>query len=263
MSEVFGEVYADAYDLLYADKDYAGECAMIGRAFDQFAVAPVHSILDLGCGTGNHAIPLARKGYRVVGVDRSARMLAHAREKAEREFEGRVAPRFVEGDIRSAAVDETFDAVVMMFNVLGYLLEDDDAIAALCTARNHLKPDGLLICDFWYGPAVARSSAQDRHKVFTTQQERIIRLTSTEVDATRRICDVRFRLWRLQGDRVAGETDERHRVRFFFPDELRQMFATAGFSLRRLGGFPDFNIDPDPEGSWTVTAIGSAVAAPG
>ncbi len=263
MSEVFGEIYADAYDLLYADKDYAGECAMIRRAFAQYAAAPVRSILDLGCGTGNHAIPLAQKGYRVVGVERSARMLARAREKAERGLVGRVVPRFVEGDIRSVAVDQTFDAVVMMFNVLGYLLEDDDAIAVLRTARRHLRRDGLLICDFWYGPAVTLSSAQDRHKVLTREQERIIRLTSTEVDATRRICDIRFQLWRLEGDRVAGETDERHRVRFFFRDELKQMFATSGLSLRRLGGFPDFNIDPDPEGSWTVTAIGSAVAAPG
>ena len=258
MSEVFGQVYADAYDLLYADKDYAGECAMIERAFAQYAATPIHSILDLGCGTGNHAIPLAENGYKVVGVDRSARMLARAREKAQRGRPGRVAPCFVEGDIRSVDIGKSFDAVLMMFNVLGYLLEDGDAIAVLRTARRHLKRDGLLICDFWYGPAVIHSPAEDRHKVFTREQERIIRLTSTEVDATRQICDIRFQLWRLEGDRVAGETDERHRVRFFFPDELKQMFATSGLSLRRLGGFPDFNIDPDPEGSWTVTAIGSA-----
>jgi len=78
--QVFGQAYADQYDLLYHDKDYEAECDLLEEVFRRYGQEPIKSILDLGCGTGNHAILLARRGYRVTGVDLSADMLAHARE---------------------------------------------------------------------------------------------------------------------------------------------------------------------------------------
>src|SRR5438477_349480 len=56
---------------MYSGKDYEGECGLIVEAVQRFGLDPTRSILDLGCGTGGHAIPLARRGYEVVGVDRS------------------------------------------------------------------------------------------------------------------------------------------------------------------------------------------------
>src|SRR6266498_3666978 len=82
MNEVFGSNYADAYDILYHDKDYAVECDLIERLFQRFGDDSIASVLDLGCGTGNHSLLLDQRGYEVVGVDRSASMLDHARRKA-------------------------------------------------------------------------------------------------------------------------------------------------------------------------------------
>ena len=86
----FARAYADAYDTMYHDKDYAAECDFLADVFSRFAVGPIHSIIDLGCGTGSHAIPLARRGYEVFGVDRSAQMIAIASMKARR---GRIPGR--------------------------------------------------------------------------------------------------------------------------------------------------------------------------
>jgi len=72
---VFRKEYADSYDLLYTDKDYKDECDMIEEVFTKYADGPIKSILDLGCGTGNHSIPLAQRGYEVTGVDISSDML--------------------------------------------------------------------------------------------------------------------------------------------------------------------------------------------
>src|SRR5260370_19420094 len=80
---VFGADYANAYDVLYQDKDYASECDLIERVFAEYAAGRrVKGVLDLGCGTGGHAVPLAERGYEVVGVDRSAEMLRHAVERS-------------------------------------------------------------------------------------------------------------------------------------------------------------------------------------
>ena len=71
MSEVFGSLYADIYDSVYRDKNYDEECNIIRKLFNSYGDGNVSSVLDLGCGTGNHALRLAAQGYRVAGVDRS------------------------------------------------------------------------------------------------------------------------------------------------------------------------------------------------
>ena len=76
MTGVFGAEYAGAYDAIYAEKDYEAEVDLIERAAARFGDDAAASVLDLGCGTGGHAIPLARRGHRVTGVDRSPAMLA-------------------------------------------------------------------------------------------------------------------------------------------------------------------------------------------
>jgi predicted TPR repeat methyltransferase len=66
---VFDQVYADQYDLLYGEKDYDAECDLLEQVFHRYSKGPIQSILDLGCGTGNHSILLARRGYQENGVD--------------------------------------------------------------------------------------------------------------------------------------------------------------------------------------------------
>src|SRR3989304_4338464 len=131
MNPIFGSVYADAYDHIYRDKDYDEECRLLKRLFGEYAAKPVRRILDLGCGTGNHAIRLAADGYDVGGVDLSRDMLRIAEQKAQ---ERGVSLRWHQADIRDLSLGEKFDAVLMMFAVLGYQLENADVLGALRTA---------------------------------------------------------------------------------------------------------------------------------
>lgn len=255
MSEVFGQVYADAYDHIYRDKDYDGETDVLERVFLEYAPTPVHRVLDLGCGTGNHALRLAAKGYHVVGVDRSAEMLEVAQSKARQEG---VSIRLHQGDVREVDLGESFDAAVMMFAVLGYQLENDDVLNALKTARNHLKPQGLLVFDVWYGPTVLAQRPGDRVRIIETENGTLLRAASGELDIRRHVCAVRFHLWQMEGDRVLARTDETHPMRFFFPQELELFLEVTGFHLLRLGAFPDFDRDPD-ETTWNVMVVGQAV----
>ncbi|MHC4638409.1 MAG: class I SAM-dependent methyltransferase, partial [Planctomycetota bacterium] len=79
---VFGQEYSEAYDLLYRDKNYEKECDFIEEIWNKFP-GQIETVLDLGCGTGAHAVILAERGYEVTGVDRSSGMLSRARQKAE------------------------------------------------------------------------------------------------------------------------------------------------------------------------------------
>lgn len=257
MSKVFGPSYADAYDLLYRDKDYAAECDLIERIFEIYGDGSIRSVLDLGCGTGNHALPLAQRRYEVVGVDRSESMLAHARAKAD-SLSGSSSVAFHQGDLRSVDLKRHFDAALMMFAVLGYQLGNADVLCALRNARQHLHPGGLFIFDVWYGPAVLHLRPCQRAKVIATPEGQILRVASGELDIRRHVCTVHFHVWRLQGDQLVGETEESHSVRYFFPLELEFFLERAGFATIRLGAFPEFDRDPD-ETTWNVLGVARTV----
>jgi hypothetical protein len=62
MNSIFGKDYSTMYDLLYEDKNYDLECDLFEKIFHDYGTFPVHSILDLECGTRNHALRLAERG---------------------------------------------------------------------------------------------------------------------------------------------------------------------------------------------------------
>jgi SAM-dependent methyltransferase len=257
MTELFGCEYADAYDTLYKDKDYVEESQLIDHLLQVYGNGPIRTVLDLGCGTGNHALPLAQRGYQVVGIDRSAGMLESARKKAlSWQIDGKA--NFYQDDICSFQVAQSFDASLMMFAVLGYQLENRDVLAALRTARKHLRPEGLLIFDVWYGPAVLRQGPSERVKVIPTDRGQILRVASGELDIGRHLCKVSYRLWNIEGDRPVRQTEETHLMRYFFPLELDLFLECSGFIPIRLGAFPEFDRRPDTT-TWNVLGLARAV----
>lgn len=255
MSQVFGSGYAGAYDTIYREKDYDGECALIERIFGKYATKPVRKVLDLGCGTGNHALRLAAKKYEVTGVDRSAEMLGLAEKKAKQQ---RVTVSLHQASIPDLNLNREFDAVLMMFAVLGYHLKNEDVLGALRAARKHVAKGGLLLFDVWYGPAVLNERPGDRLRVIESEEGTLLRTSSGELDSQQQICTVHFQLWQMKGDKVVNRTDESHPMRYFFPQELRLFLETAGFRLLRIGAFPDFEREPD-ETTWNVMVAAEAI----
>jgi SAM-dependent methyltransferase len=255
VSEIFAGEYAGAYDLIYADKDYRAECDLIERAFELYAPGKLQRILDLGCGTGAHVLELARRGYDVTGVDRSVAMLKIAREKAAREG---VATGFSLGDLRTIDLGLEFDAVLMMFAVLGYQLKNADVLAALRTARRHLTTSGLLLFDVWYGPAVLMQRPSRRTRKLPWEHGELVRVSDGVLDVRHQRCTVTFRLEFQANGEVAYLTDETHDMRFFFPLELELFMSCAGLSLVQLAAFPYLDRKPD-DSTWNVVAVAQAI----
>jgi SAM-dependent methyltransferase len=187
----------------------------------------------------------------VVGVDRSEAMLEHARARGS-------SARFVCGDILGLDLGERFDAVVMMFAVLGYQVANAEVLGALASVRRHLRPGGLFVADAWYGPAVLRQRPTDRVKVQDMPAGQLIRAASGELDVRHHLCRVRYHVWRIDQAQRVSETTEEHRMRYFFPLELEAFAQQSGLEVLRLGQFPEFDQDPD-EASWNVMFAARAV----
>lgn len=222
---VFGPDYAEAYDAFYESKDYANEVNFLGRCFERFSRIPVHRVLDLGCGSGRHAEELVKRGFEVVGVDRSAAMLSLARQRIPE-------ARFVEGDMQTVDLDDQFDAVAILFAALGYQTTIDAILAALRTARRHSKRGALLVGDVWLGAAGTGTDAPTR-RVATRGAVEWTRTGWITRDPVAQRVDLAYELRRSEEGRNTV-THELHSMHYFSPFELELELSAAGFELVRL-----------------------------
>ena len=105
-------------------------------------------VLELGCGSGRVAIPLAQAGFDVVGIDRSSGMLGAARSRVEAagpEVARRL--RLVEGDMTTTRAGDGFGLAFAAARVFMSILEPDEQLQTLRLVRDQLRPDGLLAID--------------------------------------------------------------------------------------------------------------------
>ncbi len=253
----FRTTYASTYDLLYKEKNYEAECDFLEELFRRYNGKDIKHLLDMGCGTGGHAIPLARRGYKVSGIDHSPEMVAIAKQKAEAQgLSDHI--RFETGNIRNAELKNIFDAVICMFAVIGYQTSNDDLFATLQTVRNHLKPKGLFICDFWYGPAVLKQRPSERIKFLHEEEDRIIRIASPEIDTQKNLATISYHLLRLRGVQLVEETQELHQMRYLFQPEIEFFLSQSRMKLVHICPFMQLN-DAVSEDTWNVTAVAQAV----
>ncbi|WP_298258698.1 class I SAM-dependent methyltransferase [Bradyrhizobium sp.] len=254
MTGVFSEAYASAYDAMYADKSNAAECDAVITLF-QHGDGKISRILDLGCGTGRHAVELAGRGFDVTGVDFSEAMLARARERGH---SGKGSLDFVRGDARSYRSASPFDAVLMNFNVLGYMSSNQDFAAALATARANLRPGGVFVADFWYGPAVVTDPPGERLREIATGDTKILRCSRGTHDPDRQCIRIAIRVIEMQQGQIRSDSEEVHTMRYFFPLELEFALQSHGFRCAALTGYPDIE-KPANASHWLAAVCAVAV----
>lgn len=138
----YGDTWADIYDSVHIlTEDMA---FWIDEA--RSSGGPV---LELGCGTGRVAIPIAQAGVPVVGMDSSTAMLRIARAKARRLRLGSDILSFVRGDMRRFSLGRRFPLVIIPFRSFQLLLSVADQCQALEAIQQHLAPGGRLIVDLF------------------------------------------------------------------------------------------------------------------
>lgn len=246
------ENYGRYYDLFYQSKDYLQEVSFLEKV-GNFQIG--QSVLDLGCGTGGHIIPLALRGYQATGVDLSKTMIDQAQDKA---FLQNASITFLQGDVRSVRMGTKFDRVISMFAVMGYQIKNSDFLSALRTAREHLEVNGFFIFDAWFGPAVLAQRPETRVTELSSKGTRIIRIAKPEMNALENTVIVNYTILRLDHDKVLDQTYESHSMRFFFATEVELFAEESGFKVELLcpflemGRLPSFN-------DWNVTWVLKAV----
>ena len=213
----------ELYDRIYgAFKDYAGEADRIAELLAEHAGDGAR-ILDVGCGTGEHARHLTeRHGYRVAGLDREPGFVELAATKVP-------SGRFWQGDMADFRLGESFDAVLCLFSTIGYVGSVDRLRSALRCFHAHLRPGGLAVVEPWFEPD---GWTHGRVFVATAEDEamRVVRMSHSGVADGRSVLDFHY----LIGTEAGVEhRRERHELALFTRSEMLDAFEGAGFAAVR------------------------------
>ncbi len=192
-------------------------------------LGPGARVLDQCCGIGSLALPLAARGFDVVGVDQAAGYVARAQRDARARG---LHLELVAADARAFVPRAPVNAAFNWWTSFGYADRDEDNVAMLARAFDALVPGGAFALDTMNVPGVLRSFQRDVAVRRTTPRGEVLLLRESSVDLARGVMLKRW-TYHLDGKQVA---DHRSRVRLYMPDTIARMLASVGFEAIELLG---------------------------
>jgi 2-polyprenyl-3-methyl-5-hydroxy-6-metoxy-1,4-benzoquinol methylase len=215
------EDFFDGYAQLYMNKVFNKNTVKeVDFVIEELKLRPGSSVLDVGCGTGRHSVELAKRGYKITGVDLSSGMLREAEKAAK---EAGVNVEWIHADATKFKSTKKFDAAICLcegaFSLLG---SSDDPIehdlAILRNIRAALKPGSKLI--------------------MTTLNafEKIRRLTQEDVEKGKFDAVMMVEFMTMEWDTHEGKKSALVRERGYVPTELYLLFGQAGFKVEHIWG---------------------------
>jgi ubiquinone/menaquinone biosynthesis C-methylase UbiE len=234
--ETWDALFSDFYLRLHATGERAGEAEDQALAAVRLAACPDGGdVLDVACGFGRHAVPLARAGYRVVGVDRSEPLLAEARRRAD----VGAGPELIRADYRALPLPGgRFDAALNLFSSLGYLGDEED-VDVLREIHRVLRPGGRLVVETMHRDALVSGW---RDQDWRLLGEGRLLLEQRTFDAASGVAQTTQTIIERTGERESRSFS----VRVYTATELLVMLGRAGFAETRCVGGLDgspFGVD--------------------
>jgi len=229
--EAFFENYGKKYDNECFTHGTIGECDFIEKElmFDKTL-----KILDVGCGTGRHAIELTKRGYNVTGIDLSEAQLKQAKEKAKAE---NLTIDFQCQDARNLSFDNEFDVAIMLCEGGFSLMETDEMnFEILKNVTKSLKPQAKLIFTTLNGLFPLFNSVDEFHASTTEEGNSVCKNNTFDFMTFRGFDTVEFE--DDDGNKKTLDCNER----YYVPSEITWLLKSLGYKNidifgARLGEF--------------------------
>lgn len=215
--------FAAVYDKLQ-DINYAEFVNYYEKIFERLGKKP-ELVLDLACGTGNITIPMAERGYDMIGIDLSCEMLNFAREKA---MEKGQSILFLNQDMTAFELYGTVDAIVCALDGINYLTKEGDLEKLFKLAENYLNPGGIMIFDI---NSEYKLSKILGNNTFVSEEDGIYYVWRNEYSEKTRICEFELNFFVENEDGAYDRFDEFQEEKAYRIDEISSAVETSGLVL--------------------------------
>lgn len=223
------EALAGVYDRLTGDVQYGRRADYLEKLFRKSRI-PVHTVLDLACGTGTMTALLTQRGYELISVDSSPDMLAEAMEKSAG-LQGE-PPVFLCQDMPELDLYGTVDAAICCLDSINYLTRPRDVQRTLQRLKLFIAPGGLLVFDINSAEKLMGLDGQ----VWLDETEDIYCVWRTEFSKRSRICSYWMDIFTRSEDDTWERACEEHHQRAYTVEELTEWLREAGFvNIRTYG----------------------------
>jgi ubiquinone/menaquinone biosynthesis C-methylase UbiE len=242
------ELWSKLFELFSKTED---QINLLSSIFSEHHIGRKSRILDLCCGSGRHAIALAKKGYQIAGIDLSESLIKMARNNAKStEIDGKV--EFIVGDVRDLNKifkGRFFDAVISMTYSIGYYAEEVDE-NILSQARKLTSRRGILVIDLDINRDyfVSRSS---RTAIFTVDKHEIHEYRKFDFETSR--YQPTWKIFEQTGKDLRYEDEFRLDMRLYSLHELISLVKRAGWEYKKAYG--DFSLRPVTKESPRITLV--------
>lgn len=245
--------HAEFYDIFYSLKPYAEEAQFVCECLEQYGLSCSGlRVLELACGTGNHALQLVRLGCHVTATDLAPGMLSIAKSKAKAQG---LALAFLEQDMRFLTTPEApFDAVLCLFDSIGYVQTDEALDQVFSGVRSSLRTGGIFLFEFWHAPAMLKGYDPVRVRRFPTKDGTILRISETALLHEKALARVSYDIYDLRNDLTYDHVSETQTNRYFTIGEMEKWALAEKF--RPLTFYAGFNRKlPISNDTWHVVAV--------
>ena len=225
--------FARYYDLIYQWMDYKSESEFITKVVSELKRSQGTDLLDVACGTGNHAQYL-QESFKVTGLDINPEMIEIAREKVP-EIE------LIQGDMKKLDLNRKFDVIICLFSAINYHTSLDELESTIKLFYKHLKQGGVLLFDLGFctenweeGRMFVDAAVEDNLQVARISQSRI----------TDGVFNANF-VFMVKEDGVMDFEIDQHQLGVFPTREVEKIVKKTGFKNHIFSDYQDLEWTAD------------------
>jgi len=227
---------AKYYDVMHKYRNYGMECQFADKLI-QRCFPNAKRVLDICCGTGEHAIKMAQLGYEVTGVDSSRDMIQLAIKKAKKVG---VSVEFKCTDVHDLNIVPEFQAAYCLGYTFNYMTTYPDVVKFFDIIRKALAPNGVLLVDFINGWGLIESIPRDKF-VHQHEDATIFHFEQASLDKKKRVRHIEFYYLIDRHDGRVKTVFTEEDLRIFFEDEVQMLLSNCGF--KHVESFGNYTLD--------------------
>lgn len=224
------------YDVMHSHRNYSQECQFADNVLHKYCPGTKY-VLDICCGTGKHAIEMAKLGYKVTGIDASPDMIKFAEEKAKKVG---VSIEFRCINVHDLNIVGEFQAAYCLGYTFHYMTTYSDVMSFFTTINKALLSQGVFLVDFINGWSLIEGINRDKF-VYQHEDTTIFHFEQASLNKEKRVRHIDFYYVINYQDGHVKTISAEEDLRIFFDDEVQMLLSSCGFE--KIESFGNYTLD--------------------